>query len=103
MPLIGDETSPSRDESVKIKYEWNIDRFLAYVSTWSGYVHYMEKHPGKDILDGLRSEYKRTNSSVAALNCSLARLINAGKLHDPNEALSIDFETFILLGRKTTD
>ena len=45
-----------RDESVKIKYEWDLDRFLAYVSTWSGYIHYMQKYPEKDILLDLRKE-----------------------------------------------
>jgi hypothetical protein len=45
-----------RDESVKIKYNWNLDRFLAYVSTWSGYVNYMQKYPEKDIILDLRRE-----------------------------------------------
>ena len=34
---------------------------------------------------------------------SVFSLLNAGELQDPSEALNIDFETFILLGRKTTD
>ena len=46
----------SRDESVKIKYQWNIDRFLAYVTSWSGYVRYMEKYPDKDVIADLREE-----------------------------------------------
>ena len=50
------KASFGRDESVTIKYEWNLDRFLAYVSTWSGYLHYMRKHPEKNILLDLRRE-----------------------------------------------
>jgi hypothetical protein len=46
----------SRDESVKIKYQWDLDRFLAYVSTWSGYIHYMQKYPNKDVLLDLYNE-----------------------------------------------
>lgn len=49
--------SSSRDESVRINYQWNIDRFLAYVTSWSGYVRYMEKYPDKDVIADLRQEY----------------------------------------------
>ncbi|CAM4794771.1 unnamed protein product [Rotaria magnacalcarata] len=73
-----------RDDSVKIKYEWNLDRFLAYVSTWSGYVHYMEKYPDGDILFDLRND-----------------LFKAMKTNNQNELMKLYFETFILLGRKT--
>lgn len=45
-----------RDESVKIHYEWTLDRFLAYLSTWSGYVNYMKKHPEHDILVDLNKK-----------------------------------------------
>lgn len=48
--------SSGRDESVKIEYKWKLDRFVAYVSTWSGYVHYMQKHPGRDVLLDFRQE-----------------------------------------------
>ena len=44
------------DESVEIKYEWNLDRFLAYITSWSGYVSYMQKYPDKDILLDFRRE-----------------------------------------------
>lgn len=45
-----------RDETVKINYQWDMNRFLTYISTWSGYVHYMEKHPERDVLFDLRRE-----------------------------------------------
>ncbi|CAF1236547.1 unnamed protein product [Rotaria sordida] len=73
-----------RDESVKIKYEWNLDRFLAYISTWSGYVHYMQKYPDKNIILDLRRD-----------------LFKAMKTENENEQMKINFGTFILLGRKT--
>jgi hypothetical protein len=44
------------DETVQIKYQWNLDRFLAYITSWSGYVNYMQKYPDKDILLDLRRE-----------------------------------------------
>jgi len=45
-----------RDESVEIKYEWEVDRFLAYVSTWSGYINYTKECPENDILLDFRRE-----------------------------------------------
>ncbi|CAF3703388.1 unnamed protein product [Rotaria sp. Silwood1] len=72
-----------RDESVKIKYEWNLDRFLAYVSTWSGYIHYMQKYPDKNIIFDLRRD-----------------LFKAMKTENENEPMKIYFGTFILLGHK---
>jgi hypothetical protein len=60
MMLVNNDNVCSSDETVKIKYQWNIDRFLAYVTTWSGYVRYMEKYPEKNILVELRHEYDKS-------------------------------------------
>ncbi|UJR08256.1 hypothetical protein I4U23_012529 [Adineta vaga] len=75
-----------RDESLKINYEWNLDRLIAYVSTWSGYVHYMKKHPERDVLIDLHQE-----------------LFEAMKTENDKELLKIDFPIFALLGRKITE
>ncbi|CAF0991487.1 unnamed protein product [Adineta ricciae] len=74
-----------RDESVKIEYEWNLDRFVAYVSSWSGYVNYMRKYPDRDVLIDFREE--------------LAKAMKSG---GETELLKIEFPVFALLGRKTT-
>ncbi|CAF1009666.1 unnamed protein product [Adineta ricciae] len=74
-----------RDESAKIEYEWNLDRFVAYVSSWSGYVNYMRKHPDRDVLIDFREELAKAMKSDAE-----------------TELLKIDFPIFALLGRKTT-
>ncbi|CAF1087718.1 unnamed protein product [Adineta steineri] len=75
-----------RDETVRIHYDWNLDRLLAYVTSWSGYIRYMEKYPNKDILSDLRQD-----------------LLKMMKTKDENNILKMEFPTFILLGRKTTE
>lgn len=70
-----------RDESIDIKYEWDVDRFLAYISTWSGYLNYMSKYPKKDILLDFRRDLVES-------------------MQTDKDLLKISFNTFLLLGRK---
>ncbi|CAF1425320.1 unnamed protein product [Didymodactylos carnosus] len=75
-----------RDESVKINCTWDIQRLLGYICTWSGYQNYVKLHPNNDIINDLRSELFSTLNTT-----------------NESEKIELSFDTFILMGRKTSN
>ena len=73
-------------KDLEMSCRMSLSHFAGYVSTWSGYCSFMEKHPNSTILDELQERLK-------------AALLAPGTGKEPH--LDISFPVFIVMGLKT--
>eukprot|EP00118_Oscarella_pearsei_P005069 m.22672 g.22672 ORF g.22672 m.22672 type:complete len:261 (+) comp28379_c0_seq2:13-795(+) len=55
-----------RDESLSLPIDCSLDDFIGYVSTWSAYMKYQERHPGDDhgVLEKLKTDLAEVYGST---------------------------------------
>lgn len=63
----------SRLDSLTIKRSWDLDAFIGYLSSWSGWQNYLKSHPGssalKDLGERFRTVYTDENTTEVTSMC----------------------------------
>jgi ubiquinone/menaquinone biosynthesis C-methylase UbiE len=73
-----------RVDSVAINRQFSVDEFIGYLSSWSAYHHYMQKHSGDDdLLEVVKNEFLKVFTGAAS-----------------EHTMDVTFPVFILLGKK---